>query len=151
MHEVTWCKDDEEYAELNSVCSIQKLSNSGGTHKHHMDQTKHSFLEVSGLWSLTYSTFVLGKKKRQSVSHSVGSHSLGPHGLQPTRLPSFMDSPGKDIGVCSYSLFQGIFLTQGLNLGCYLITKLYIKKVILIIQVHVPCTQWSQTNWNVRV
>ena len=29
-----------------------------------------------------------GKKKRQSVSHSVGSHSLGPHGLQPTRLPS---------------------------------------------------------------
>ena len=27
------------------------------------------------------------------------------------------DSPGKDTGVGSHSLLQGIFLTQGLNLG----------------------------------
>ena len=39
------------------------------------------------------------------------------HELQPTRLLSPWDSPGKNTGVGSYFLLQGIFLTQGLNLG----------------------------------
>ena len=52
-----------------------------------------------------------------SVSHSVMSDSLQPHGLQPDRLPCSWDSPGKNTGVGCHSVLQGIFLTQGLNLG----------------------------------
>ena len=33
------------------------------------------------------------------------------------RLLCLWDSPGKNTGVGSHSLLQGIFLTQGLNLG----------------------------------
>ena len=50
-------------------------------------------------------------------SRSVASEFLGPHGLQPTRLLCPWGSPGKNIGVGSRSLLQGIFLTEGLNLG----------------------------------
>ena len=40
-----------------------------------------------------------------------------PHGLYPTRLLCPWDSPGKHAGVGCLSLLQGIFLTQGSNLG----------------------------------
>ena len=33
------------------------------------------------------------------------------------QAPLSMDSPGKNTGVGSHSIFQGIFLIQGLNLG----------------------------------
>ena len=39
------------------------------------------------------------------------------HGLKPTRLLCPWNSPGKNIGVDCHSLLQGIFPTQGLNLG----------------------------------
>ena len=55
-------------------------------------------------------------KQVQLFSHSVVVHSLLPHGLSPTRLLCPWDSPSKDTGVRCHSLFQGIFLTQGLNL-----------------------------------
>ena len=42
--------------------------------------------------------------------------SLWLHGPQSTRLLSPWNSPGKNTGVGSHSLLQGIFLTQGLNL-----------------------------------
>ena len=45
------------------------------------------------------------------------SELLGLHGLWPTRLLRPWDSAGKNIGVGSHSLLQGIFPTQGLNLG----------------------------------
>ena len=45
------------------------------------------------------------------------SHSLQPHGLQPTRLLCPRDSPGKSTGVGCHFLLQGIFPTQGSNLG----------------------------------
>ena len=51
-----------------------------------------------------------------SVNHSVMSNSLGPHALYSPRLLSPWTSPGKDVGVGSHSLLQGIFMTQGLNL-----------------------------------
>ena len=57
------------------------------------------------------------KEKSENVSPSVLSYSLQPHELQPTRLLSPWDSPGKNIEVCSHSLFQGIFPTQELKLG----------------------------------
>ena len=43
--------------------------------------------------------------------------SLRPYGPYPTRLLCPWESPGKKTGVGSHSLLQGIFLTQGLNLG----------------------------------
>ena len=52
-----------------------------------------------------------------SVSRSVVSNFLRPHGLQPTRLLCPWDSPGKNTGVDSHSLLQGVSLTQGLNLA----------------------------------
>ena len=45
--------------------------------------------------------------------------TLRPHGLQPTRLLCPWDSPGKDTGVGSQALLQGIFPTQGSNPGLY--------------------------------
>ena len=54
----------------------------------------------------------------QSVSCSVVSNSFTtPMDLWPTRLPCPGHSLGKNIGVGSHSLLQGIFSTQGLNLG----------------------------------
>ena len=47
-----------------------------------------------------------------SESHSVMSDSLWPHGLY-----SPWNSPGWNTAACSLSLLQGIFPTQGLNLG----------------------------------
>ena len=43
--------------------------------------------------------------------------SLGPHGLWPTRLLCPWDFSGKDNGVGYHFLLQGIFPTQGSNLG----------------------------------
>ena len=51
------------------------------------------------------------------VRGSVKSISLWPHRLWPARLLCPWNSPGKNIGVDCLSLLQGIFLTQGLNLG----------------------------------
>ena len=50
--------------------------------------------------------------KSESESRSVMSDSLLPHGLH-----SPWDSPGQNTGVGSLSLLQGIFPTQGSNLG----------------------------------
>ena len=43
--------------------------------------------------------------------------SLWAHGLQPTKLLCPWDLPGKNAGVGCYFLLQGIFLSQGSNLG----------------------------------
>ena len=43
--------------------------------------------------------------------------SVRPYGLYPTSLLCPLNSPGKNTGVDSRSLLQGIFLTQGLNFG----------------------------------
>ena len=45
------------------------------------------------------------------------SSSLQPHGLYPARLLCPWDSSGKNTGVGCYSLLQGIFPTQGSDLG----------------------------------
>ena len=45
------------------------------------------------------------------------SDSFWPHELQPTRLFCPWNSPGKNTGVGCHSLLQGVFLTQGSNLG----------------------------------
>ena len=53
----------------------------------------------------------------ESDSHSVVSNSLQSHGLLPARLLCPWDSPGKNTGVRSHSLLQGIFPSQGSNPG----------------------------------
>ena len=53
----------------------------------------------------------------ESVSRSVVSDSLQSHGLYSARFLCSRDSPGKNTGMRCHSLLQGIFLTQGLNLG----------------------------------
>ena len=47
----------------------------------------------------------------------IMSDSLWPQGLQPARLLGPWDLPGKNTGVDCHFLLQGIFPTQGLNLG----------------------------------
>ena len=53
----------------------------------------------------------------ESVSHAVMSDSWRPHVLEPTRFLCERSSPGKNTEVGSHLLLQGIFLTQGSNLG----------------------------------
>ena len=60
---------------------------------------------------------VLASRPPESVSCSVMSNSLQPHGLGPARLLCPWDSSGKNTGVGSHSLLQGIFPTQGSNPG----------------------------------
>ena len=57
------------------------------------------------------------KKQKEMFTCSTVSDSLQPHGLLPVRLPCPWDFPGKNTGVCSHSLFQEIFPTQGSSLG----------------------------------
>ena len=59
------------------------------------------------------------------VSHSVVSDSLRPHGLWPAKFLCPWNSPGKNTGVDSYSLLQGIFQTQGLNPGLLHCRKMF--------------------------
>ena len=56
------------------------------------------------------------RENRESVTCSVVCDSLWLHGLQPTRLLCPWNSPGKNTGVGSHSLLQGIFLTSNLGL-----------------------------------
>ena len=52
--------------------------------------------------------------KCESESHSVMSDPLEPHGLQ---VHGLQNSSGRNTGVGSLSLLQGVFPTQGLNPG----------------------------------
>ena len=52
-------------------------------------------------------------KERETVSRSVMPNPLRPRGLKPVRLLHPWDSPGKNTGVGSHSLFQGFFPTRG--------------------------------------
>ena len=54
--------------------------------------------------------------QRVLVALSVMSDSLRSHVLQPLRFLCPWNPPGKNTGMGSHALLQGIFLTQGLNL-----------------------------------
>ena len=56
------------------------------------------------------------KERKRNWSLSVVSDSLLSHGLRPTRLLCPWNSPGKNTGVGSHSLLQGIFPTHKSNL-----------------------------------
>ena len=64
------------------------------------------------------------------------SDSLWPHGLWPARLLCPWDSPGKDTGVGSLSLLQGVLPTQGSNPGLLLCRQ-------ILYHLSHQGTQWS--------
>ena len=71
-------------------------------------------------WSLlpfTIDVSTLSGSPHVCFSCSIVSDSLQPCGLQPNRLLYPWNSPGKNTGVGSHSLLQGIFLTQESNPG----------------------------------
>ena len=69
-------------------------------------------------WLLLLSLLLLFLKWSQvKWSHSVVSNSLRPHRLQPARLLCPWDFLGNSTGVDCHFLLQGIFPTQGSNLG----------------------------------
>ena len=79
-----------------------------------------------------------GTKVSVSVSYSVLSNSLQRYGLQPTRLLCLWDFPGKNTGVGCHFFLQGIFPTQGSNMGllhCRLILH------------HLGSPQWLKVNY----
>ena len=61
----------------------------------------------------------LARGRGGNISYIYISNSLRPYGLEPTRLlcPWGFSSVHGDTGVGCLFLLQGIFLTQGLNLG----------------------------------
>ena len=63
-------------------------------------------------WSLAWRFLSITLLTCESESHSVMSDSLWLHGLY-----SLWNSPGQNTGVGCHFLFQGIFPTQGSNLG----------------------------------
>ena len=65
------------------------------------------------------------------LSCSVVSDSLQPHGLPPARLLCPWDSPDKNTGVDCHFLLQGIFPTQGMNLG-----PLHCKLILYCLELH---------------
>ena len=72
---------------------------------------------LSGPFSETLLPLLLSE---QNGSVSPSCLTLRPRGLQPARLLCPWGFPGKKTAMCSHSLLQGIFPTQGLNLGLLL-------------------------------
>ena len=64
-----------------------------------------------------YSLILLGGTCVVCASFSVVSDSLQLYELQPARAFCPWDFPGKNTGMGCHFFLQGIFLTQGLNLG----------------------------------
>ena len=89
----------------------------------HLTMPSFSWLFILETWMLSFtvpSPLTLIPKSywfyAAAAVTSVTFNSLWPHGLSPTLLCPW-NSPGKNTGVGSHSLPQGIFPTQGSNLG----------------------------------
>ena len=84
-----------------------------GTYCWKLDENRLMFCSDTELsWTVSHGYMEKNLSRLQSESHSVASDSLRPHGLHGP-----WNSPGQNTGVGSLSLLQGIFPTQGLNLG----------------------------------
>ena len=83
-----------------------------------------------------FSTYYVNEEyKYLSVSRSVMSNFLWPQRLQPTRFLCPWNTPGKNTGVGCHFLLQGIFLTQGSNLGL-----LHCRQILY----HLSHQKWSE-------
>ena len=97
------------YLSLCAVCGCvltTKAEMSGGN----TDTGAHRTRPIWRLWNTCQ--LLLWNPESKSESRSVVSNSLWPHGLY-----SPWNSPGKNTGVGSLSLLQGIFPTHGSNPG----------------------------------
>ena len=83
------------------------------------EKTLHLEFQPLERWPLfpSLSTFLHLFPVCVSVSHLVLSCSLRSHGPQSTRFLCPLNSPGRNTGMGNHSLLQGIFPTQGSNLG----------------------------------
>ena len=108
----------KEFLQLALSCRCRGLSQSSLS----VSQNQHGSYTVSLLFNFFLyfpfffsfnQLFILNcLMQNESESRSVVSDSLKPHGLL---IP--WNSPGQNTGVGTLSLLQGIFPTQGLNLG----------------------------------
>ena len=87
--------------------------------KQYKGRDQHSTIFFSTYNSFAVLQLTISKAKVKTVSCSVVSYFLQPHGLSPARLLCSWNSPGKNARVSSHSLLQGMFLTQGSNLGLW--------------------------------
>ena len=102
------------------IVSIVPLScsvNSNSPTKSRVKFLRTGIILEQMLWSQPLAHPPWRSPESENVSCSAMSDSLRPYGLQPSRLLCPWDFPGKNTGVSSHSLFQGIFQTQGSNLG----------------------------------
>ena len=93
---------------LNSTTVVPKHTH---THMH----TQIHIWKGSAFHLLNARKPLLWCPENESVSCSVMSDFLWPHGLWLARLLCPQDSPGKNPGVGSHSLLQGVVPNQGLN------------------------------------
>ena len=98
----------------NPIVQMRKQRRTEVSPKNDTGEPKFNHSSLCCLWAQTLYFF---NSDTDTVSCSVVPNSLWPHGLQPTRLLCPGDFPGKDTGGVCHFLLQGIFLTQGLNLG----------------------------------
>ena len=78
-----------------------------------------------------------------SESHSVMFNFLQPHGLGPISLLCPWNSPGKNTGVGSLSLLQGIFPTQGSNRGLLHCRQILYQLSYLHIDLKILYWKWN--------
>ena len=76
----------------------------------------------------------------ESVSHSITSDSLQLHGSVALQAPLSMNSPSKNTEKGCHSLLQGIFLTQGWNLGL-----LCCRQILYCLRLSSPTLIFGQT------
>ena len=81
------------------------------------DPSKNWYCSLSSKAFSRWNSLWLRRDWKWKWSCSVLTDSLQPHGLKPVKLLCPWDFPGKNIGVGCHFLLQGIFLTQGSNLG----------------------------------
>ena len=104
-----------------AIYGIAHESDTNEATQQQQQQISPSLFYLPDLIKFSYKKKSLHKGQKylegESVSCPVIPNSLGPHELQPARFLCSGNSPDKNIGVGCHSLLQGIFSTQGLNLG----------------------------------
>ena len=109
-----WCLREQVHPcgqvhTVNQICGHLPISALNSSKKSNTAKGKHR---------LSQTCFTTAFSMCVCLSHSVVSDSLQPYGLQPAGFLCPWNPPGKNTAVGSHSSLYGIFLAQGLNLGC---------------------------------
>ena len=113
--EVEWHRWTKESRVKLGYCSIQGASKRWGVKNKRWVKGKEDFIKEGSNPAERPNRRAVYACARHVTS--VVSDSLQPYGPYPARLLCPWDSPGKNAGVRCHALFQGIFPTQGSNLG----------------------------------